>query len=298
MDKKSIGKKTVDRKSVVRQILSVLCVLAGNALYALTVKLFLLPSDVIVGGTTGISLFVEHTFGVSISLFILIFNILMLIVGLIILGKKFALTTIISSFAYPVFLELFNHCFGDLVLTTDPFLSTLFSGLGIGIALGVVIRSGASTGGMDIPPLVLNRFFKIPVSVSLYVFDFCILILQFSFTPIDKILYGIVLTLIYTVVLDKILLKGTSKTEVKVISQKTEEIRSAILSQLDRGVTILYGEGGYLQEKSQILMSVISNREVIQIERLIHQIDPECFMVVCRVSEVSGRGFSMKKKYR
>ena len=298
MDKKSIGKKTVDRKSVVRQILSVLCVLAGNALYALTVKLFLLPSDVIVGGTTGISLFVEHTFGVSISLFILIFNILMLIVGLIILGKKFALTTIISSFAYPVFLELFNHCFGDLVLTTDPFLSTLFSGLGIGIALGIVIRSGASTGGMDIPPLVLNRFFKIPVSVSLYVFDFCILILQFSFTPIDKILYGIVLTLIYTVVLDKILLKGTSKTEVKVISQKTEEIRSAILSQLDRGVTILYGEGGYLQEKSQILMSVVSNREVIQIERLIHQIDPECFMVVSRVSEVSGRGFSMKKKYR
>ena len=298
MDKKSIGKKTVDRKSVVRQILSVLCVLAGNALYALTVKLFLLPSDVIVGGTTGISLFVEHTFGVSISLFILIFNILMLIVGLIILGKKFALTTIISSFAYPVFLELFNHCFGDLVLTTDPFLSTLFSGLGIGIALGVVIRSGASTGGMDIPPLVLNRFFKIPVSVSLYVFDFCILILQFSFTPIDKILYGIVLTLIYTVVIDKILLKGTSKTEVKVISQKTEEIRSAILSQLDRGVTILYGEGGYMQEKSQILMSVISNREVIQIERLIHQIDPECFMVVSRVSEVSGRGFSMKKKYR
>lgn len=298
MDKQSIGKKTVDRKSVVRQILSVLCVIAGNALYALTVKLFLLPSDVIVGGTTGISLFVEHTFGVSISLFILIFNILMLIVGLIILGKKFALTTIISSFAYPIFLELFNRCFGNLVLTTDPFLSTLFSGLGIGIALGVVIRSGASTGGMDIPPLVLNHFFKIPVSVSLYVFDFCILILQFSFTPIDKILYGIVLTLIYTVVLDKILLKGTSKTEVKVISQKTEEIRSAILSQLDRGVTILYGEGGYLQEKSQILMSVVSNREVVQIERLIHQIDPECFMVVSRVSEVSGRGFSMKKKYR
>ncbi len=298
MDKQSIGKKTVDRKSVVHQILSVLCVLAGNALYALTVKLFLLPSDVIVGGTTGISLFVEHTFGVSISLFILIFNILMLIVGLIILGKKFALTTIISSFAYPIFLELFNRCFGDLVLTTDPFLSTLFSGLGIGIALGVVIRSGASTGGMDIPPLVLNHFFKIPVSVSLYVFDFCILILQFSFTPIDKILYGIVLTLIYTVVLDKILLKGTSKTEVKVISQKTEEIRGAILSQLDRGVTILYGEGGYLQEKSQILMSVVSNREVVQMERLIHQIDPECFMVVSRVSEVSGRGFSMKKKYR
>ena len=298
MDKKSMDKKTVDRKSVVHHLLSVLCVLAGNALYALTVKLFLLPSDVIVGGTTGISLFVEHTFGVSISLFILIFNIIMLLVGLMILGKKFALTTIISSFAYPIFLELFNRCFGDLVLTTDPFLSTLFSGLGIGIALGVVIRSGASTGGMDIPPLVLNHFFKIPVSVSLYVFDFCILILQFSFTPIDKILYGIVLTLIYTVVLDKILLKGTSKTEVKVISQKTEEIRSAILSQLDRGVTILYGEGGYLQEKSQILMSVVSNREVVQIERLIHQIDPECFMVVSRVSEVSGRGFSMKKKYR
>ena len=112
MDEKSVDKKTVDRKSVLHHIMSVLCVLAGNALYALTVKLFLLPSDVIVGGTTGISLFVEHTFGISISLFILIFNIIMLLVGLMILGKKFALTTIISSFAYPVFLELFNRCFG------------------------------------------------------------------------------------------------------------------------------------------------------------------------------------------
>ena len=230
--------------------------------------------------------------------FILAFNVLMLVLGLLFLGKKFVLTTIISSFAYPVFLELFELFLPDTILIEDPILCTVFSGLGIGLALGIIIRCGASSGGMDIPPLLLNRFFKVPVSAGLYLFDFAILALQFSFRPMDKILYGIILTLIYSIVLDKMLFMGASRTEVKVISSHMEEIRQAILSRMDRGVTVLYGEGGYLKQPAQMVVSIISNRELAQVERLIHQIDPECFMIISRVSEVSGRGFSLKKQYR
>lgn len=115
-------------------------------------------------------------------------------------------------------MEAANHIFGDLVITTDPMLNTIFAGLGIGIGLGIVIRTGASTGGMDIPPLVLNKYFRIPVSVSLNIFDMLILVLQIVYNPPERVLYGVLLVMIYTTVLDKVLMMGNTKTEVKVIS--------------------------------------------------------------------------------
>ena len=276
---------------------TVATVILGNVFYAFVIRLFLLPGNLMTGGTTGIGLVVKHFTGTSISGFVLVFNIVMLIVGWTLLGKKFALTTVISSFTYPIALEAANHIFGDLVITTDPMLNTIFAGLGIGIGLGIVIRTGASTGGMDIPPLVLNKYFRIPVSVSLNVFDMLILVLQIVYNPPERVLYGVLLVMIYTTVLDKVLMMGNTKTEVKVISSQVEEIRQAILAQVDRGVTMLYGEGGYRQEQTQIVLSIVSNRELPQVEKLIRHIDPEAFMIVSRVTEVRGRGFSLSKHY-
>lgn len=279
-------------------IVSILSVAAGNFLYALTVKLFLLPAGLVTGGTTGIALTVNYLTDSSISAFVLLFNILMLLLGFFSLGKAFAVTTLASTFLYPLSLELLDRLLGDYILTQDILLCTLFSGLGIGTALGIVIRSGASTGGMDIPPLILHKTLRIPVSVSMYAFDVCILLSQALFRPAENILYGIVLVLIYTLVLDKMMLMGAARTEVKVISTKSDEIRDAILTQIDRGVTILNAESGYLHNPSPMVLSVISNRELPRVEKLIHNIDPESFMVVSRVSEVRGRGFSLKKRYQ
>lgn len=280
-----------------RSIRTALMIILGNALYALTVKLFLLPGNLMVGGTTGIGLLVHRFTGMSLPRFVLLFNLVMLAAGFLLLGKKFALTTVISSLAYPVLLEVFDAVFGNMAVTEDMILNTVFSGLGIGAALGLVIRTGASTGGMDIPPLVLNKYFRIPVSVSLNLFDVLILLGQAVFNPPERILYGIILTLIYTTVLDKVIMMGTTRTEVKVISKHVEEIRYAILAQVDRGVTILYGEGGYLQEETRVVLSILSNRELPKVERLIRDIDPEAFMIVSRVTEVRGRGFSISKDY-
>lgn len=277
---------------------SLFFVIAGNFLYALTVKLFLLPSGLVTGGTTGIALTIQHFFGVSVTQFVLAFNVLMLIAGYLILGRQFAATTLASTFLYPFALEIFDRVFGNYIITDDLLLCTIFSGLGIGIALGIVIRSGASTGGMDIPPLILHKTFRIPVSGSMYAFDVLILLGQALFRPAENILYGIVLVMIYTIVLDKLLLIGTTRTELKIVSQKSDEIRNAILEQIDRGVTLLDGESGYFRDKTQVILSVISKRELPKVEKLVRSIDPESFMVVSRVNEVSGRGFSMKKKYR
>ena len=277
---------------------SIIPVVIGNIIYALVVKLFILPTNLMSSGTTGIALLANHFLGISVSFFILIFNVCMLILGLIVLGKKFAMTTIVSTLMYPIALEFFNQTLGEFVITNNELLNTIFAGLGIGLALGIVIRSGASTGGMDIPPLVLNHFFRIPVSVSLYVFDFIILSSQSLYNPLERLLYGIILILLTSIVLDKVLLMGTTKTEIKIISPKFEKIAEEILSEMDRGVTLLNARGGYLKNEHSVVLSVVSNRELPKIEKLVRALDPDAFMIVSRVSEVWGRGFSTKKKYQ
>ncbi len=152
------------------------------------------------------------------------------------------------------------------MLTEDIFLCTIFSGLGIGVALGMVIRAGASTGGMDIPPLVLQKWFRWPVSITMMLFDIAILLVQAAFSQPEQVLYGIVLVITHTIVMDKMLLLGDSRTEVKIISTRSDEIRTAILAEIDRGVTVLHGEGGYTGEPSEVLLSVISNRELPRLE--------------------------------
>ena len=278
------------------KILSVLMVIVGNILYTMSIKLFLLPANLMSCGTTGIALVVNHFLHVPMSVFIFAFNVAMLAVGWMVMGRQFAMTTILSSVLYPLFLEVLNQLLGDIVVTQNILLNTLFAGMGLGVSLGIVMRAGASTGGMDIPPLILKKFFRIPVSATLWAFDFCILLAQMFFHTMEDLLYGILLILVISTALNKVMLLGTSRTEVKIISAKSKEIRDAILSQVDRGVTMLHGAGGYSHAETEIIMSVISNYELPKIEQLARSIDPACFMIISRVSEVWGRGFTYGKK--
>lgn len=272
-------------------------ILFGNALYSLAVALFLEPSGLITGGATGIALAIGRLTGLPVSGLLLFINLAMLVWGWAVLGRAFALNTLASSVLSPAFLGLFEGLLAGRVLTEDIFLCTVFAGLGIGVALGLVIRSGASTGGLDIPPLVLNKWFKLPVSATMLTFDIAVLLMQAMFSPVQQVLYGIVMVLIHTIVMDKMLMLGASRTEVKIVSSQSDAICAAILAQLDRGVTILHGEGGYTREPSAVLLSIVSNRELPRLEKLAHSIDPTCFLIVSHVTEVSGRGFSLDKDY-
>ena len=272
-------------------------ILFGNALYSLAVALFLEPAGLITGGATGIALAIGRLTGLPISGLLLFINLAMLVWGWAVLGRAFALNTLASSVLSPAFLGLFEGLLAGRVLTEDIFLCTVFSGLGIGVALGLVIRSGASTGGLDIPPLVLNKWFKLPVSATMLTFHIAVLLMQAVFSPVQQVLYGVVMVLIHTIVMDKMLMLGASRTEVKIVSSQSDAICAAILAQLDRGVTILHGEGGYTREPSAVLLSIVSNRELPRLEKLAHSIDPTCFLIVSHVTEVSGRGFSLDKDY-
>jgi len=279
-----------------QKLLSLLMVIIGNIIYAFTVKFFIIPANLISCGTTGIAMVVTHLTNIPMSAFIFVFNLAMLALGWSVLGRSFAMTTILSSLFYPIALEILNQVFGDFRITENLLMNTIFGGIGLGCSLGIVLRAGASTGGMDIPPLILKKFFHIPVSVSLWTFDFCIMLCQMFYHTLEELLYGIVLLMLISFMLNKVLLLGTSRTEVKIVSEKHEEIRRAILSDIDRGCTLLHAQGGYGGKETEVILSIVSNYELPRVQQLARDIDPSCFMIISQVSEVWGRGFTYGKQ--
>ncbi|MGN1183343.1 MAG: YitT family protein [Faecalibacillus sp.] len=274
-----------------------LIILLGNTLLALAVTLFIVPGKLITGGTTGIALFLNHYFHLPISFFTFIFNFIMFVIGAIVLGKRFALTTLLSTFYYPIILGVFEIIFKDVLIIDDILINTLFSGVLLGISIAIVIKAGASTGGMDIPPLILHKKYKIPVSVSMYLFDTLIVFMQLAFSDIKQLMYGIVMICIYSIVIDKISIIGEQKIEIKIVSEHCTKIKEAIIQDIDRGVTLLHGQTGYFGIETDILVSVVSHRELSKVEKLIKSIDPEAFMIIARVNEVHGHGFTLEKDY-
>ncbi len=281
-----------------QRLRNLLMVLAGNAIYATAVVMFILPCGLISGGTTGLALIGQHWFNIPISNFVMVSNVIMFILGAVIMGRWFALNTAISTFCYPIFLELLGRIPGIDTMTRDPMLATVFAGVLIGAGIGLVIAAGASSGGMDIPPIIANKFLGIPVSVGMYTLDFFILIGQMFFANKEQILYGLLLVLLYTTVLDKVVVRGQSRIQVKILSEKSEEIRNAILHVMDRGCTMLHAQTGYARNEWDMVLTVITNRELSKLNHLVQQIDPQAFIIIDSVSKVQGRGFTLHKLYK
>ena len=144
-------------RQILKRIVETLVVIFGNCIYAFGIAMFILPSGLITGGTTGIALFVNDVFHTPVTVFVFVFNTIMFLIGFFAFGWKFAANTIVSTFSYPIALELITRLLGGYRITDDLILCTVFGGICIGAAIGLVIRMGASTGGMDIPPLILNK---------------------------------------------------------------------------------------------------------------------------------------------
>lgn len=271
-------------------------VFLGNTISALGIGGFLIPAGMMMGGATGIGLAVNHYTGLPVSAALAVLNVVLFVVGAAVLGKAFALMTIISTFYSPFILEMIQQLIPE-PLTQDIMLATIIGGLLVGLGMGMVLRVGASTGGMDIPPLLLKKKAGIPVGVSMYAFDFAILAVQATFAGLERMLYSVILIIIYTVVIDKIMTLGTSQIQAKIISERYEEINRAIQQRLDRGTTLIAMKGGYLGRESYEIMIVLGTRELPKLSELVTEYDPKAFMVVNKVSEVRGRGFTLGKRF-
>ncbi len=270
----------------------------GNLLYALAVTLFIVPNNLITGGTTGLALFFNQMAGIPISLFVSAFNITMFLIGAWVLGKQFAVTTVLSTVIYPMMLGILEGLGVTGFVMEERIVAVLYAGLLIGAGIGIVMRAGASTGGMDIPALILKKKLNFNVSMTIYLCDCVILALQMAAADTFAILYGILLIFAYTLVLDKVLMLGGSRIQVKVVSGRYEDINRVLGDRVDCGTSLIHMETGFLHQEWKMVMAVISNRDLPRVNQLILDIDPEAFIVVSQINEVRGRGFTLNKVYR
>lgn len=270
-------------------------IFAGNVSNALAVAAFIVPNNILIGGSTGISLTLQHAFGLELTVTVFAFNVLFFVLGAWVLGKKFALSTVASTLLYPALLALFQRIPGINALTENDLLAAIFAGLLLGIGIGLIVRQGASTGGTDILAMVLNKFTHAPVAVLPYVVDFIVLGMQAFFCTSEQILYGVLSLLITTAVMNQVVLFGQAQLQLLIVSEKYEALREKLLRDLDVGVSMIYIETGLGKKRRMAVLCVIPQRKLYAANELIRQIDVNAFTMISRVKEVKGRGFSLER---
>lgn len=280
-------------KPLKKVIITTLCILAGNALLAFLVAAFIIPHNIVMGGTTGIGIVLGRFFpDWDISLIILVLNVILLILGLIVLGKKFAVTTVASTLLYPVFLGIIERIPGIGSLTDNALLAAVFAGCLMGIALGLVMRVGSSTGGMDVVDLVLAHVTHIPVAFFVYLLDIIVVLGQAFIVPPEQVLLGIIVLVLESLVLNRAMLLGKSQTQLFIVSKEHEAIREMLLDKLNAGVTMSIIESGKLAIPGKAVLCVIPPRKAYDAIQLVHSIDQHAFITVTQIKEVRGRGFT------
>lgn len=274
-----------------RIIKDLIFVLAGNGLLALSVALFILPHDILSGGVAGIAVALHPLLHLDTTLIINAMVLGMFVLGCLFLGRSFALKTVISSVVYPMMLTVFTSLVPQLQL--NELLAALYGGLLAGAGIGLVMRTGASTGGMDIPPLILHRYTGIKVSTLVMVTDALTVLLGLFVYGLEAVLVGLVSVWATSLGIDKILTFGLGSAKaVQIISDQALQINDRIHTELDRGTTLLQARGGYTQTERTVILVVLEKKEYPKLLELVHEIDSNAFMITSEAADVRGEGFS------
>lgn len=267
----------------------------GNAILAMGTAAFVVPNGLISGGVTGIGLILQRLFGLPVDIGVFAADGVLFLLGAAVMGKAFAATIILSTIVYPTFFSLFGKIPFLTSLTDDKLMAAIYAGLLMGAGIGLVIKVGGSTGGMDIPPIILHKLFGLSIPVMISVGDILLLLVQAFYSSTEQVLYGILVVMLTSIVIDKVLIMGQKQTQVMVITPEYERINQAIHQKIDRGSTLIHATSGLEKQEQKVVLSVISNRQLGDLNELILQIDPQAFVIANEVNEVKGRGFTLSK---
>ena len=285
------------KKNFVSYLETAVCILLGNALLAFIVAAFIIPNNIVMGGTTGIAIVINRFFPVSTALVVFVLNTVLLFIGLAVIGKKLFFTSIASTLLYPALLALMQKIPNIDRLTQNTLLASLFAGVLMGLALGLVMRVGSSTGGMDIANLVFAKLFHRPVAIFVYISDIVVVGAQAVVSTPEQIMLGIVVLVLESIMIDKTMVYGKTQNQVYVVSANYEEIRRRFLTELQAGVTMSYIQTGCFGEEEKAVMCVIPTRKLYAANEIINAVDPEAFVTITKIKEVTGRGFTAERRF-
>ena len=287
----------LDKQTVRRGVRAVLLITLASLFYAVSFVWCFDPNGIAFGGITGLAQIINRLFpAIPVGVTVIVLNIPLFLLGWKLIGGKLLVSSLYAMFISSVFIDLITPLYDWQPM--DPLLACIFGGLLMGGSLGIVFLQGATTGGTDLAARLLKLKFKwLPMGKLLMGVDLTVIILvALFFQNLNTALYGLVALYISTLAMDGILYGLDNAKVAYIISDHNEQIADAIVHDLDRGVTILQGQGAYTGADKQVLMCAFKQREIASIKAAVKDIDPDAFLIVCNAHEVLGEGFRDYKK--
>ena len=272
-------------------------IILGTFIMSIGYVIFISPLKLAPGGVYGIAIILHHLFNFPIGLSGLCLDIPLLLIGTWWLGPKFGAKTVVGVFGLSGCISLLEYLYGYEPLISDAsaiFILTLFGSLFIGIGLGIIFKTRATSGGTDIVAMIIGKYVKhIPLGTLLAIVDSIVVIGSlFAFEDWTIPLYSWVVIYVTGMVVDKVIAGGLSGKAVLIISDYSEEIKKRILHDLKRGGTYIKGEGMYNHTEKKIIFTTVSRKQLPILTYFVHEIDPNAFISVLEASEILGKGFT------
>ena len=279
-----------------QQLKILIYTLLGNTLLAFAVCAFIVPQDFMLGGSSGIALTVQYFLPIRLSVISGIAGFSLFCLGWAFLGWKFAANSLLSTIVYPIIMGIMEITpVGTLFVNEDKLICALYCALLIGMGVGLVVRVGGSTGGMDIPPCILQKYKGIPVGKSLMFFDGAIILAQVLLKGTDGILYSLLILVLTSAVIDHTIVSGEATVQIIIISPEYDRIRHEILDNINCGVTMMDIETGLTGDKRQAILSVVYAKKYPEIRDAALKIDKTAFIIASDVKNVNGQGYTLER---
>ncbi len=268
-------------------------IIIGTFIMAAGFVFFITPHKLAPGGVYGISIILHHLFGTPVGLLALLMDIPLTIIGIKVLGSRFGWRTVVGFTFTALFVDTITYFYGSLPLVEDDvLLSAIFGGLLLGLGLGLIFKSKATSGGSDIIAMIIGKYTKLPLGqLMIYVDSTIVLLSLLAFWDWKIPLYSWIVIFIAGKVIDVVIQGVSYDKTLFIISEKHDEIRDKIINDLNRGGTFLKGQGMYNGKDKTVIFTAVNRRELAMLQDFIHQVDPMAFLTVINANEIIGKGF-------
>lgn len=274
-----------------------LWIIGGCALYAFGFNCFFAPNDIAYGGLTGLAMVLNRLSGVlPVGVLIIILNVPLFLAGWRLLGGKFLVRSLFAMLVSSVMIDALKAVYTFPAM--EPLLACVYGGVLLGAALGVIFLKDATTGGTDIAARLLKlKFAYLPMGRLILILDLAVIaVAALVFRNVNSALYGVIALYISSIVMDFVFYGLDTAKVAYIISDRHEQIAEAIQSDLDRGVTLLHGEGAYSGDEKRVILCAFKKQQIVELKSLVKATDPKAFMIVCEAHEVLGFGFGSYDK--
>jgi len=276
---------------ILKSALNVFKILLGAVIFAVGIQWFYHPASLLSGGVTGIAMIINYMFDTPVGIMMIALNVPLFLIALRRYGWRFMAGSLFGMICGSVAIDLLSIY--PVTITTEPFLASIFGGIITGLGLGIVYTTGSTTGGTDvIAKIIREKFPYVNFGTMILVLD-AVIIAAYAliFRKYENAMYTVIAVYVETRVIDLVLYGSSQSKLCHIISEYSDEIQKAIVKELNRGVTVLSGKGAYSGAEKQILLCVVKRQQIIEIKKIVKNIDKKAFVIVTDTRDVFGEGF-------